>query len=346
MSNRSTDKRWRVAVVGATGLVGREMITVLAERGFPVSELVPLASTRTAGEKILWDGKEITVQVATPSAFEDVDIVLMSAGGTPSRELAPAAAEAGAVVIDNSSQWRMTDDVPLVVPEVNPQDIAGYKARRIIANPNCSTIQMVVALNPLHEAAGLKRVVVSTYQAVSGKGKDAMDELSSQVTALFSQRELSMEVFGGKQIAFNSLPHIDVFLDDRFTKEERKMMEETRKIMHLPHVGICATCVRVPVFNGHAESILAEFEKPLDVDEALSILREAPGIFIMDNPGEALYPTQLDVVGSDATFVGRMRRDPSAENSLAFWCVADNLRKGAASNAIQIAELLVRDHLQ
>jgi aspartate-semialdehyde dehydrogenase len=284
------------------------------------------------------------VQKATPDAFKGVQIVLMSAGAAASGELAPAAAKAGAVVIDNSSQWRMDDAVPLVVPEVNPEDIAQYKNKGIIANPNCSTIQMVVALNPLHEQAGLKRVVVSTYQAVSGKGKLAMDELDRQVRALFSLHELEAKVFP-KRIAFNCIPHIDAFLDDGFTKEERKMLFETRKIMHLPKVGVCATCVRVPVFNGHAETVVAEFDRPITPGEARELLRSAPGVMLMDDPKETLYPTQLDVNGSDATFVGRIRQDPSAPNSLAFWCVADNLRKGAASNAVQIAEILGRDYL-
>jgi aspartate-semialdehyde dehydrogenase len=309
-----------------------------------VRELVALASERSAGEKIQFKGDEITVQKATPQSFAGVEIVLMSAGAAASKELAPAAARAGAVVIDNSSQWRMDDAVPLVVPEVNPGDVAQHKNRGIIANPNCSTIQMVVALNPLHRHAGLKRVVVATYQAVSGKGKRAMDELGAQVTALFSQRDLEIKVFP-KRIAFNCIPHIDVFFDDGSTKEEQKMLFETRKIMHLPKVGVVATCVRVPVFNGHAEAVVAEFERPLTPTTARDLLREAPGVMLMDNPRETIYPTQLDADGSDATFVGRVREDSSAPNSLAFWCVADNLRKGAATNAVQIAEILARDYL-
>ena len=337
-------KSFKVAVVGATGLVGREMVAVLAERGFPVRELVALASERSAGVKIEFAGDEITVKKGTPQSFAGVDIVLMSAGAAASKELAPAAAKAGAVVIDNSSQWRMDDAVPLVVPEVNAGDVAQHKNRGIIANPNCSTIQMVVALNPLHQQAGLKRVVVATYQAVSGKGKLAMDELGAQVTALFGQKDIEVAVFP-KRIAFNCIPHIDVFLDDGFTKEEQKMLFETRKIMHLPKVGVCATCVRVPVFNGHAEAVVAEFERPLLPATARDLLRQAPGVMLMDEPKEKVYPTQLDVEDSDATFVGRIRQDTSAPNSLAFWCVANNLRKGAASNAVQIAELLARDYL-
>ncbi len=338
-------KGYKVAVVGATGLVGREMLTVLEERGFPVAELVPLASERSEGEALSFAGHEVKVRRATAEAFAGVQICLMSAGATASRELAPLAAAAGAVVIDNSSAWRREPDVPLVVPEVNPEDIADYKNRNIIANPNCSTIQLVVALKPLHDEATLKRVVVATYQAVSGKGKAAMDELGEQVTALFGQREITPTVFP-RQIAFNCLPHIDEFLSDGFTKEEQKMLFETRKIMHLPELGVCATCVRVPVFNGHAEAVVAEFADSLTPESARELLREAPGVMLMDEPANKIYPTQLDVTGSDATFVGRVRTDPSAVNALAFWCVADNLRKGAASNAVQIAELLVRDHLK
>jgi len=335
----------RIAVVGATGLVGREMLRILEERGFPYSEVIPMASPRSAGEKIEFDGKELTVRLASEDAFEGIDIALFSAGSGASEVLAPAAAKAGAVVVDNSSKWRMDPDVPLVVPEVNPEDIAGYTKRGIIANPNCSTIQMVVALAPLHRKAKLQRVIVSTYQAVSGAGKQGMDELSSQVSALFNQVDFEPEKFS-KQIAFNCIPHIDVFLDDDFTKEEHKMVHETRKILHAPGLGICPTCVRVPVFNGHAESIVAEFESPMTPDEARTILRESPGLFVQDEPGKNIYPVPVEVSDSDATCVGRIRQDSSAPNSLAFWCVADNLRKGAATNAVQIAELLARDYLQ
>ncbi len=348
-----------VAVVGATGLVGREMIAVLAERGFPVKKLIPLASTRSAGSKIAFGDGEETVGVATPEAFANVDVALFSAGGAVSGELAPAAAEAGAIVIDNSSHWRMTDGVPLVVPEVNPGDAAEFGARRIIANPNCSTIQMVVALSPLHRLATLRRVVVSTYQAVSGAGNAAMEELATQVKDLFSQGEVKPECFP-RQIAFNCLPHIDVFLDDGFTKEEHKMVDETRKIFHAASLEICPTCVRVPVFNGHAESIAAWFEKPLSVDAARGAFSEAPGLVVEDFPAELRYPTQVDAAGSDHTFVGRLRSlstsaghassastasspNSGADAGVSFWCVADNLRKGAASNAVQIAELLLKD---
>ncbi len=337
-------KNVRVAVVGATGLVGREMISILEERGFPLSELVPLASPRSLGEAVEFQGREIPVRVATPDAFKGIDVVLMSAGGGPSKTLAPAAAEAGAIVIDNSSAWRMDPEIPLVVPEVNPEDIALFKQRRIIANPNCSTIQMVVALAPLHRHVPMKRIVCSTYQAVSGKGKAAMEELSTQVSTLLSGGETENKVFP-KRIAFNCLPHIDDFADDAFTKEELKMRNETRKIMHAPNVGVCATCVRVPVFNGHAVSMNVEFEKELTPDQARDLLREAKGVMLMDDPANGVYPTQMEADGTDATFVGRIRKDASRENSLALWCVADNLRKGAASNAVQIAEILVRDYL-
>jgi aspartate-semialdehyde dehydrogenase len=337
-------KNVRVAVVGATGLVGREMITILEERGFPMAELIPMASPRSLGEAIEFGGREIPVRVATPEAFKGIDIVLMSAGGTPSKTLAPAAAEAGCIVIDNSSAWRMDADVPLVVPEVNPEDIAMFKKKRIIANPNCSTIQMVVALAPLHRAVPLKRIVVSTYQAVSGKGKNAMEELSTQVTQLFSSQDAEVKVFP-KQIAFNCLPQIDDFTENGFTKEELKMVNETRKIMHAPSVGVVATCVRVPVFNGHAVSAVAEFASEMSVEQARSILREAKGVMLMDDPANLVYPVQIEADGTDATYVGRIRKDESAPNSLAMWIVADNLRKGAATNAVQIAEILVRDHL-
>jgi len=344
-------KKYNVAVVGATGAVGIEMVKMLEHRDFPVGNLYLFASSRTAGRKMKFRGMEITVEDIT--ALRDfsvlkskyaLDVALFSAGGSVSLELSPKFAAQGIYVIDNSSAFRMDKNCPLVVPEVNPEDIAKHERRGIIANPNCSTIQMVVALNPLHKRAGLKRVVVSTYQAVSGKGKHAMDELGAQVTALFSHREPDIKVFP-RRIAFNCIPHIDVFLDDGFTKEEHKMLFETRKIMHLPEVGVCATCVRVPVFNGHAEVVVAEFERPITPVEARETLRGAPGVMLMDEPKDTVYPTQLDVDGSDATFIGRIRQDPSQKNSLVFWCVADNLRKGAASNAVQIAELLVRDYL-
>ena len=337
-------KQFKVAVVGATGLVGREMIHILEEREFPISELVLLASPRSAGQKIEFEEEEIAVQIATEESFKGVDIALFSAGSKTSEVLAPAAARSGCIAIDNSSQWRMTPGVPLVVPEVNPHHIAGYKEKGIIANPNCSTIQMVVALAPLHKKATLKRVIVSTYQAVSGAGKDGMDELSSQVSSLFNSRDFEPNKFS-KQIAFNCIPHIDTFLDDGFTKEEHKMIHETRKIMELPDLQVCPTCVRIPVFNGHAESILAEFESDLSPEEARELLREAPGSFVQDLPSEDVYPHPVEVSGSDATCIGRIRKDPSSPHGLTFWCVADNLRKGAATNAVQIAEVLAQNYL-
>jgi aspartate-semialdehyde dehydrogenase len=338
---------YKVALVGATGLVGTEMLNILSERGFPIRELLPLASPKSAGKKVTCVGKDWTVQALSKDVFKDVDICLMSAGGQTSKDYAPLIAASGAVVIDNSSQWRMDPDVPLVVPEVNPSDIASFKKKNIIANPNCSTIQMVVSLAPLHDAAKLKRVVVSTYQAVSGAGKKAMDELGRQVTDLFNQQEIVPKVFP-KRIAFNCLPHIDVFEDDEYTREEHKMHHETRKILGDESIGVCATCVRVPVFNGHAESILAEFHHAMDAGRAKELLKTSPGILLSESladNNELSYPTQIDCEGNDATYVGRIRNDPSAQNSIAMWCVSDNLRKGAATNAVQIAEILIRDYL-
>jgi len=338
------DKSYRVAVVGATGLVGREMITSLEERNFPIEELVLLASERSAGEEIEFRGKMHKVQAIAMDHFAHVDIALMSAGGSVSEEWAPIATSQGAVVIDNSSKWRMDPDVPLIVPEVNPEDLGSYKTKGIIANPNCSTIQMVVALAPLHAQAGLRRVVVSTYQAVSGAGRNGMEELSTQVTDLFNQRDVVCDVFASR-IAFNCIPQIDTFMESGFTKEEEKMIYETRKIMHLPDLGVCPTCVRVPIFNGHSESISAEFEKPISVTQAQEALTKAPGVLVIDDPESNSFPTALSAEGNDATYLGRIRQDNSVDNGLSFWCVADNLRKGAATNAIQIAELLIRDHL-
>lgn len=338
-------KSFNVAVVGATGLVGREMLAVLGERGFPVAKLVALASENSVGETVEFQGEEYPVQKTTARSFEGIDICLMSAGSKASEEFAPLAAKAGAVVIDNSSQWRMDSDVPLVVPEVNPQAVAHFKKKHIIANPNCSTIQMVVPLFPLHQKWRLKRVVVATYQAVSGKGKRGIDELSEQMPKLYAQDDINPEVFP-RRIAFNLIPHVDAFLDDGFTKEERKMRDETRKIMSLPRLDVVATCVRVPVFNGHSEAVVAEFESSVDADQARQLLKESPGVMVLDEPLSKLYPTPIDVEGSDATFVGRVRRDPDNANVLAFFCVADNVRKGAATNAVQIAEILVRDYLR
>ncbi|MCK5687701.1 aspartate-semialdehyde dehydrogenase [Myxococcota bacterium] len=340
----SSQKKYTVAVVGATGLVGREILNILAERQFPVKEVRAFATMNSAGQDIDFGDSHIRVNLIAHDSFDGVDIVLMSAGGKASKAIAKKAVAAGAIVIDNSSAWRDDKDVPLIVPEVNPEALADYKKKGIVANPNCSTIQMMVALAPLHKEAGLKRVIVSTYQSVSGAGKQAMDELNNQISKLYNQREFKPEVFT-KQIAFNVIPHIDSFQEDGATREEAKMLYESRKILGLPELGVIATCVRVPVFVGHAEAIVAEFEKEIPLDKARAILRESPGIFMMDEPKESLYPTPQDSNSSDATFIGRLRVDPSAPNSLAMWVVADNLRKGAATNAVQIAEMLTRDYL-
>ena len=327
----------RVGVVGATGLVGRKMLEVLEQRTIGLDSLRLFASARTAGEKVSFRGEEIVVEEANESALRDLDFVLMSAGGAASGELSPLIAKSGATVIDNSSRWRMDPDVPLVVPEINWEDAKNGASKGIIANPNCSTIQMVIALNPLHQAGGLRRVVVSTYQAVSGAGKAAVDELSLQNKALVEGAPPSVRVLS-KQIALNCIPMIDVLLDDDYTKEERKMREETRKIMHVPEALISATCVRVPVFNGHAEAVTAEFEKPIEKEQAYKLWEKAPGVKVIDNPGEAEFATQVDCDGSDLTYVSRVRRDNDFTNVLHFWCVSDNLRKGAATNAVQILE--------
>jgi aspartate-semialdehyde dehydrogenase len=337
-------ERYNVAVVGATGVVGTEMVKVLEEHKFPVGKLLPLASERSIGKEVSFNGSDVPVEVLTPGSFKDIDIALFSAGGSISREFVPAAAEAGAVAVDNTSAFRMDPDVPLVVPEVNPEDIAGYERRRVIANPNCSTIQMVVALAPLHRRARAKRVVVSTYQAVSGAGLAAMEELSKQAVALFSQKECEVKAFPHR-IAFNCIPHIGAFQGDGYTEEERKMMDETVKIMGDESIRVAATTVRVPVFCGHSESINIEFEDPIDPDEAREILRESPGVEVVDDTNMCRYPLAIDATGKDPVYVGRIRRDPSVENGLAMWVVADNLRKGAALNAVQIAELLIKDYL-
>jgi len=330
---------YTVAVVGATGAVGTEMLSVLEERKFPVDQVVPLASSKSAGGDVSFRGQDIRVRLLTKESFQGIDIALFSAGGEVSKEYAPVAAKAGAVVIDNSSAWRMDPHVPLVVPEVNPDDI--QKHQGIIANPNCSTIQMVVALKPLHDKAKLTRIVVSTYQSVSGTGKEAMDELAEQCRQLMSFGEINPKVYP-HQIAFNCLPHIDDFLPSGYTKEEMKMVNETRKIMGDPSIGISATTVRVPVFISHGESINIETEKKLSVEEARAILSTAPGVQLFDDPSRRLYPLQVDSAGTDAVYVGRIREDDSIPTGLNLWVVADNLRKGAALNAVQIAEELVR----
>ena len=336
---------YRVAVVGATGAVGQQMVACLEERRFPVSQLFPLASERSLGKKVTFLGKEIPVEVLDKDSFDGVEIALFSAGGGISKEYGPIAARAGAVVVDNSSAWRMDPDVPLVVPEVNPHDIGLYPKTGIIANPNCSTIQMVVALKPLHDAARIKRVVVSTYQAVSGTGQKAVDELADQVRALLSCQDPKHQVYPHR-IAFNCLPHIDVFLDNGYTKEEMKMVNETVKIMGDDNIRVTATTVRVPVFYGHSEAVNIETERKLTPDEARRILAAAPGVKVVDNPAKNEYPMPLDAAGQDLTLVGRIREDFTIANGLNFWVVADNLRKGAATNAVQIAELLIRDYLR
>ena len=337
---------YRVVVAGATGNVGREMLNILAEREFPIAELAVLASARSQGDMIEFGetGKQLKVQNIENFDWAGWDIALFAIGSDATKVYAPIAAAAGCTVIDNSSLYRMDPDVPLIVPEVNPEAIDGYKARNIIANPNCSTAQMVVALKPLHDAATIKRVVVSTYQSVSGAGKAGMDELFEQSRNIFVGDQAEPKKFT-KQIAFNVIPHIDKFLDDGYTKEEWKMVVETKKIMD-PKVKVTATCVRVPVFVGHSESINIELENELSAEDAQKILREAPGVMLVDKREDGGYVTPVECVGEFATYVSRVREDPTVENGLALWCVSDNLRKGAALNAVQIAELLGRRHLK
>jgi aspartate-semialdehyde dehydrogenase len=339
-----TKQKYNVAVVGATGAVGEQIREVLEERQFPVGDLRLLASERSAGQFLPFQGRQLRVAVLDENSFEGVDIGLFSAGGNVSARFAPRAVAAGAVVVDNTSFFRMEPDVPLVVPEVNSDEIGRYKNRGIIANPNCSTIQMVVALKPLHDAARIKRVVVSTYQSVSGAGRLAMEELSQQVAALFNGREIKKEKFP-HQIAFNCIPHIDVFLENGYTKEEWKLIQETRKILGEPDLPVTATTVRVPVFLSHSESVNIETRVKLSAAEAKQILREAPGVIVADEPENNIYPMAIEAAGRDAIYVGRIRNDESVANGLNLWVVSDNLRKGAALNAVQIAEILVRDFL-
>jgi aspartate-semialdehyde dehydrogenase len=335
---------YKVAVVGATGAVGREMLKTLAERRFPVSEVAAVASGRSAGAEVSFGERDILkVRSLDKFDFRGWDIGLFSPGASISAVHAPRAAEAGCVVIDNTSQFRMEPDVPLVVPEVNPQALARFARRRIIANPNCSTIQMVVALKPLHDRFRLRRVVVATYQSVSGAGKEGMDELFAQTKATYVNDPVKQETFT-KTIAFNVIPHIDRFLDDGSTKEEWKMVVETRKILD-PDIAVIATCVRVPVFIGHAEAIVIETERPISVSEARAALRDAPGVVVVDQREDGGYITPAECAGEDAVYVSRIRKDPTVENGLAFWCVSDNLRKGAALNAVQIAEAVVAKKL-
>jgi aspartate-semialdehyde dehydrogenase len=329
----------RVAVVGATGNVGREILAILEERLFPADAVFAIASRRSLGVEVSYGDKTLKCKDIEQFDFSSVDLVLMSAGGDVSREWSPKIGASGAVVIDNSSAWRMDPRVPLIVPEVNPDAIMGYDKLNIVANPNCSTAQLVVALKPLHDRAKIKRVVVSTYQSVSGKGKDAMDELWTQTRAVFVNDELVKENFT-KQIAFNVIPHIDDFMEDGYTKEEWKMMAETKKILD-PSIKLTATCVRVPVFVGHSEAVNIEFEEPISAEEAQAILREAPGVMLVDRREDEGYITPVECVGEFATFISRVREDATVENGLALWCVSDNLRKGAALNAVQIAELML-----
>ncbi|PTW45638.1 MULTISPECIES: aspartate-semialdehyde dehydrogenase [Rhodovulum] len=330
---------YKVAVVGATGNVGREMLNILAEREFPVDEIAALASRRSLGTECSFGDKTVKTQDLEHFDFTGWDMALFAIGSDATKEYAPKAAKAGCVVIDNSSLYRYDPDIPLIVPEVNADAIMGYAKRNIIANPNCSTAQMVVALKPLHDRAKIKRVVVSTYQSVSGSGKEAMDELWDQTKGMYVPgQEVAPSVYP-KQIAFNVIPHIDVFLDDGSTKEEWKMVAETKKIVD-PSIKVTATCVRVPVFVGHSEAINIEFEEFLDEDEARDILREAPGIMVVDKREAGGYVTPVECVGEFATYISRIRQDSTIENGLNIWCVSDNLRKGAALNAVQIAELL------
>jgi aspartate-semialdehyde dehydrogenase len=337
---------YRVAVVGATGNVGREMLNILAERQFPLDEVAAVASARSTGDIIEFGNTDETLKVKNLEHFDfsGWDIALFAAGSGPTKIHAPRAAEAGCTVIDNSSLFRMDPDVPLIVPEVNAEAIAGYRKKNIIANPNCSTAQLVVALKPLHDAAKIKRVVVATYQSVSGAGKAGMDELFEQSRNIFVG-DANEPAFFTKQIAFNVIPHIDVFLDDGSTKEEWKMVVETKKILD-PSIKLTATCVRVPVFVSHSEAVNIEFENEISADEARAILREAPGVMVVDKRENGGYVTPVEAVGDYATYVSRIREDPTVENGLSIWVVSDNLRKGAALNAVQIAELLGRKHLQ
>ena len=336
-------KGYKVAVVGATGADGREMLKVLEQRNFPVSEIKLLASERSAGKKLKFKGEEVVVEKLTPESFKGIDIALFSAGGERSKQFAPEAVKRGAVVIDNSSAFRMEPDVPLVVPEVNPEDVEWHKG--IIANPNCSTIQMVVVLKPLHDVSRIKRVVVATYQAVSGAGAMAIEELIEQTKAILENKEPPQPKKIPKRIAFNCVPHIDKFFPNLYTREEIKMINETKKIMHDENIKVSPTCVRVPVFIGHSEAINIEFESPISVETAREVLSKAPGVNVIDNPENLEYPTPIDVAGKDEVLVGRIRKDETVENGLNLWVVGDNLRKGAALNAVQIAELLVEKNL-
>jgi len=335
-------KTYRVAVVGATGAVGEEMRKTLAERGFPVADLIPLASPRSEGKSLAFGTEMVVCRKLAEDSFSGIDLALFSAGGSISSTFTPLAREAGCVVVDNSSAWRMDPEVPLIVPEVNPGDASRHKG--IIANPNCSTIQMVVPLKPLHDEAGVERVIVATYQAVSGTGAKAVYEMQAQVEALRKGETPESHVYPHR-IAFNCLPHIDVFLDDGSTKEERKMVEETQKIMGDASIKVSATCVRVPVYNGHSEAVNIQFARDMSPKRARELLAATPGVVVIDDPAEFSYPLAIDASGTDPVYVGRIRRDPTVPHGLSMWVVADNLRKGAALNAVQIAELLHENNL-
>ncbi len=338
------EKKASVAVAGATGAVGNQMIKCLEEREFPVASIKLLASHRSAGREIRFRGEPLIVEELTEDSFKNVDIALFSAGAGTSKNFAPIAAQDGCIVIDNSSAWRMDPEVPLVVPEVNPHAIAEYKNKGIIANPNCSTIQMVVALNPIHLKCGIKRIVVSTYQAVSGTGKKAIDELFDQTRSLINFLDYENKVYPHR-IAFNCLPHIDSFMENGYTKEEMKMVNETRKIMEDETIGVTATTVRVPVFYSHSESVNVETQKHITADEVKALLEQEAGLKVIDDPTNNLYPLAIDAAGKDLTYVGRIRQDESIVNGINMWIVADNIRKGAATNTVQIAELLLKDYL-
>ncbi len=335
---------YNVAVVGATGAVGTEMLKVLAEQKFPIATLKLLASGKSAGTKLKFNNKDLTVDELKENSFENIDIALFSAGGSVSEHFAPLAAKAGAVVVDNTSCFRMDPDVPLVVPEVNPDAIAGYKKKGIIANPNCSTIQMVVALKPIHDVAKIKRIVVSTYQSTSGAGAKAMQEMRDQTEAVLQGKPVPKQKFV-HQIAFNCLPHIDVFLDNGYTKEEIKMVNETQKIFEDKNIKVSPTCVRVPVYKGHSESVNIETEKPISVQQVRELMAKAPGVTLVDNPQQKEYPMAIHCEGKDDVFVGRIRKDDSIPNGLNMWIVSDNIRKGAATNAVQIAKILIEKYL-
>ena len=339
-------KEYNVAVVGATGMVGEEMASILEERNFPIKEIIFLASEKSVGKTIHFKGEGMPVNALDKNSFRGIDVALFSAGGKVSKEYAPIAVKSGAVVIDNTSYFRMDEDIPLIVPEVNPEDIAQYKNRGVISNPNCSTIQMVVALKPIYDNFGIKRIVIATYQATSGAGKKAVDELIYETKAFFEFKLSDYKpVAFPHKIAFNCLPHIDVFLEDGYTKEEKKMVNETRKIFHNKNIKITATCARIPVIRGHSEAINVETKKVFDIEKLKQLIASQEGCKLVDNPDNSLYPLALDASGKDEVFVGRIRRDKSIKNGINMWVVSDNLRKGAALNAVQIAERLTKQYL-